>query len=122
MSVNAEDYINQLKSALMNYENVNKNQQLKIVSQQETIDELNRKINELETVMTDNVQLTNEINKLNDIIREKNQIISEFQHLAQISTLKFESYINSNQQNQIILEKKTKKLDELKSKFNPLSE
>ena len=103
MSVNAEDYINQLKSALMNYENVNKNQQLKIVSQQETIDELNRKINELETVMTDNVQLTNEINKLNDIIREKNQIISEFQNLAQISTLKFESYINSNQKNQIAI-------------------
>ena len=97
MSVNAEDYINQLKSALMNYENVNKNQQLKIVSQQETIDELNRKISELETVMTDNVQLTNEINKLNDIIREKNQIISEFQHLAQISTLKFESYIQLNE-------------------------
>ena len=109
MSVNAEDYINQLKSALMNYENVNKNQQLKIVSQQETIDELNRKISELETVMTDNVQLTNEINKLNDIIREKNQIISEFQNLAQISTLKFESYINSNQKNQIALEKKNKK-------------
>ena len=110
MSVNAEDYINQLKSALMNYENVNKNQQLKIVSQQETIDELNRKISELETVMTDNVQLTNEINKLNDIIREKNQIISEFQNLAQISTLKFESYINSNQKNQIALEKKKQKI------------
>ena len=46
MSVNAEDYINQLKSALMNYENVNKNQQLKIMSQQQTIDELNNRVNE----------------------------------------------------------------------------
>ena len=110
MSVNAEEYINTLKTTLVEYENINKNQQLKIVSQQDTIEELNRRINEIETVMADNVQLTNEINKLNDIIREKNQIISEFQHLAQISTLKFESYINSNQQNQIVLEKKNKKI------------
>ena len=110
MSVNAEEYINSLKASLLEYENINKNQELKLVSMQETIEELNRRINELESVMSNNVQLTNEINKLNDIIREKNQIISEFQHLAQISTLKFESYINSNQQNQIVLEKKNQKI------------
>ena len=75
MSVNAEEYINTLKTTLVEYENINKNQQLKIVSQQDTIEELNRRINEIETVMADNVQLTDEINKLNDIIREKNQII-----------------------------------------------
>ena len=47
MSVNAEEYINSLKASLLEYENINKNQELKLVSMQETIEELNRRINEL---------------------------------------------------------------------------
>ena len=43
-----QSLISSLKNTISNYENVNKNQQLKIISQQQTIDELNNRVNELE--------------------------------------------------------------------------
>jgi uncharacterized coiled-coil protein SlyX len=102
--------ISGLKNTISNYEQINKNQQMKIISQQQTIDELNNRINDLESAISDNIQLSNEVNYLNEIINEKNKIIAEFQHLAQVSYLKFESYINNNQINKNTLEKKNQKI------------
>ena len=120
--MDSANYISSLKLELQKFQSDNQNKQSEIISLHQLIEQLNNRINELETATSDNFQLTNEINRLNDILKEKNKIIAEFQHLAQISTMKFESCINNSQQNQCALEKKTKKLNELKLKYNPLSE
>jgi chromosome segregation ATPase len=51
-------------------------------------------------------------------IQQKNKIIDEFQKLSQISTMKFETYINLNRNYQQTLEKKNKKIDDLKLKID----
>ena len=115
------NYIEVLKQSLAKLEKTNRNQELKINYQQKTIEELESKLQEQENVLTDNIQLTNEVNKLNEILFEKNRIISEFQQLTQASTLKFESYINTNKQNQEAYDKKAKKYENLKAKYTPLT-
>ena len=115
------NYIEVLKKSLANFEKINRSQELKIQYQKDTIEELESKLQEQENELTDNVQLTNEVKRLNEIIIEKNRIIAEFQKLTQASTLKFESYINTNKQNQEALDKKSKKYEDLKSKYTPLT-
>ena len=115
------NYIEVLKQSLAKLEKTNRNQELKINYQQKTIEELESKLQEQENVLTDNMQLSNEVKRLNEILFEKNRIISEFQQLTQASTLKFESYINTNKQNQEAYDKKAKKYENLKAKYTPLT-
>ena len=49
---------------------------------------------------------------------KKNKIIVEFQNLTQVSSFKFENYINTNKLNQEALGKKNKKYEDLKSQFS----
>ena len=104
-----DNYINVLNRAISNLEKINHSQELRINSQKEIIDELEQKLQEQENTITDNITLSNEVNRLNDIINEKNKIIAEFQNLAQVSSFKFESYINTNKLNQEALDQKNKK-------------
>ena len=117
-----DNYINVLNRAISNLEKINHSQELRINSQKEIIDELEQKLQEQENTITDNITLSNEVNRLNDIINEKNKIIAEFQNLAQVSSFKFESYINTNKLNQEALEKKNKKYEDLKSKFSLINQ
>ena len=68
--------------------------------------------------MNENSQLNIEILKLYENLKLKIKIIDEFQKFSQISKSKFEFYINKNHNYQITLEKKNKKIDDLKLKID----
>ena len=56
------------------------------------------------------------------MIQQKNKMISEFQELAKISQIKFETFMNNHTTNQNALNKKSKKYSELKAKYLPLTQ
>ena len=120
MSLNQESIISTLQKTIDNNEKLKKEQEYKIEELEEIITELEGKLSYLDNIITENNNLKFEINKLYDIIKTKNQLISEFEKLAEISTQKFETYINNDIKNKTELEKKNKKYSELKSKHIPL--
>lgn len=69
--MDSSNYISSLKLELKKLQSDNQNKQSEIISLHQLIEQLNNRINELETATSDNFQLTNEINRLNDILKEK---------------------------------------------------
>jgi hypothetical protein len=120
MSLNQESIISTLQKTIENNEKIKKQQEDKIEELEEIIKELEEKLTYLDNIISENNNLKFEINKLCEIIKTKNQLISEFEKLAEISTQKFETYINNDIKNKTELEKKNKKYSELKSKHIPL--
>ena len=63
--MDSSTYFATLKRDLLKFENLTRNQQSELMSLQQIIEQMNNRINELETAASDNIQLTNEINRLN---------------------------------------------------------
>ena len=106
---NTESLINQLQNTISTYEQVNKEQTEKIGNLEDIISEMNEKLTTLDNLIEENNNLNLEINKQNEIIQQKNKMISEFQELAKLSKVKFETFINTNNENQSQIDKRNKK-------------
>ena len=118
---NTEVLINNLQNTIENYEKTNREQVEKITNLEEIISEMNEKLASLDILTNENSNLNYEINKQNEIISQKNKMISEFQELAKLSQIKFETFMNNNTENKNSLYKKSKKYSELKYKYLSLT-
>ena len=117
---NNEAMISNLQTTIEKYEQANKEQIEKIVNLEEIITEMSQKLTSLENLANENSNLNYELNKQNELIQQKNKTISEFQELAKLSQIKFETFINNNNTNQNVLNKKSQKYSDLKAKYLPL--
>ena len=117
---NNEAMISNLQTTIEKYEQANKEQIEKIVNLEEIISEMSQKLTSLENLANENSNLNYELNKQNELIQQKNKTISEFQELAKLSQIKFETFINNNNTNQNALNKKSQKYSDLKAKYLPL--
>ena len=117
---NNEAMISNLQTTIEKYEQANKEQIEKIVNLEEIITEMSQKLTSLENLANENSNLNYELNKQNELIQQKNKTISEFQELAKLSQIKFETFINNNNTNQNALNKKSQKYSDLKAKYLPL--
>ena len=117
---NNEAMISNLQTTIEKYEQANKEQIEKIVNLEEIISEMSQKLTSLENLANENSNLNYELNKQNELIQQKNKTISEFQELAKLSQIKFETFINNNNTNQNVLNKKSQKYSDLKAKYLPL--
>ena len=118
---NTEVLINNLQNTIENYEKTNREQVEKITNLEEIISEMNEKLASLDILTNENSNLNYEINKQNEIISQKNKMISEFQELAKLSQIKFETFMNNNTENKNSLYKKSQRYSELKSKYLSLT-
>ena len=117
---NNEAMISNLQTTIEKYEQANKEQIEKIINLEEIITEMSQKLTSLENLANENSNLNYELNKQNELIQQKNKTISEFQELAKLSQIKFETFINNNNTNQNALNKKSQKYSDLKAKYLPL--
>ena len=120
MDSNTENLINDLQNTISNYEKTNREQTAKIENLEEIIVEMNEKLSTLDNLIQENSNLNLELNQQNEMIQQKNKMISEFQELAKLSQIKFETFINNNNTNQNALNKKSQKYSDLKAKYLPL--
>jgi chromosome segregation ATPase len=100
------------------YEKTNNLQQEKINTLEQTINDCKEELANYDYLLNENSQLNIELSKMYENLQLKNKIIDEFQKLSQISKSKFEFYINANHNYQQMLEKKNKKIEDLKLKID----
>ena len=108
-----------------NIEAYEKNRQIqseKIVSQELLIADLQSRLQNFETIIAENNELSNEVIKLNDILEAKNKLITEFQQVTESSTMKFEAYMDKNFELKNLLSVKKQKFKELKIKTQVLEQ
>ena len=100
------------------YEKTNNLQQEKINTLEQTINDCKEELANYDYLLNENSRLNIELSKMYENLQLKNKIIDEFQKLSQISKSKFEFYINANHNYQQMLEKKNKKIEDLKLKID----
>ena len=108
-----------------NIEAYEKNRQIqseKIVSQELLIADLQSRLQNFDTIIAENNELSNEVIKLNDILEAKNKLITEFQQVTESSTMKFEAYMDKNFELKNLLSVKKQKFKELKIKTQVLEQ
>ena len=113
MDSNTENLINDLQNTISNYEKTNREQTAKIENLEEIIAEMNEKLSTFDNLIQENSNLNLELNQQNEMIQQKNKMISEFQELAKLSQIKFETFINNNNENKNAMDKKNKKYSEI---------
>jgi chromosome segregation ATPase len=110
---------NEMQTNFQNiYEKTNNLQQEKINTLEQTINDCKEELANYDYLLNENSQLNIELSKMYENLQLKNKIIDEFQKLSQISKSKFEFYINANHNYQQMLEKKNKKIEDLKLKID----
>jgi chromosome segregation ATPase len=100
------------------YEKTNNLQQEKINTLEQTINDCKEELANYDYLLNENNRLNIELSKTYENLQLKNQLLNEFQKLTQISKSKFEFYINANHNYQLMLEKKNKKIEDLKLKID----